>query len=219
MKQDSPRHQGQRKQLLDSLREKGIRNEAVLDAMDQVPRHFFLDSSFEPFAYRDAAFPIRADQTISQPYTVAFQTAALELSPGAKVLEIGTGCGYQAAVLVKYGFKTFSIERQKALFDFSKRLLLEMGIKLHQKFGDGYQGLPTYAPFDGILVTAAAPEIPQALLEQLAIGGKLIIPVGAEGQDQRMHRITRTDEEQWVTEDLGAFRFVPMLKDVNTQLD
>ncbi len=215
MGNDTHKHKGQRQQLIDALRAKEIHDELVLKAMNAVPRHRFLDSSFEAFAYRDAAFPIRADQTISQPYTVAFQSQSLRLKPGAKVLEIGTGCGYQAAVLVEMGFKVFSIERQKSLFDFAKLLLPKLGYRLHQKFGDGYLGMPTFAPFDGIIVTAAAPSVPQALLEQLTIGGALIIPIGEDTEDQVMHRITRTDESKWERESLGLFRFVPMLKDVN----
>lgn len=211
---DFPRHLGLRKQLMDLLREKGIRSEEVLDALMQVPRHVFLESSFEAFAYKDAAFPIRAAQTISQPYTVALQTQALELSPGAKVLEIGTGSGYQAAVLAAMGFRVYSIERQKELFDFSKRVLSELRATVVQRFGDGYKGMPTFAPFDGILVTAAAPDVPNALLAQLAVGGKLILPVGPEGADQRMWRITRVGDKSFEREDLGAFRFVPMLGNV-----
>lgn len=215
MKNDTHKHKGQRQQLIDALRAKDIHDERVLEAMNAVPRHRFFDSSFEAFAYRDAAFPIRADQTISQPYTVAFQSQLLRLEPGAKVLEIGTGSGYQAAVLVEMGFKVFSIERQKSLFDFAKLLLPELGYRLRQKFGDGYLGMPTFAPFDGIIVTAAAPSVPQALLDQLSIGGVLIIPVGEDAAGQVMHRVTRIAESKWETESMGLFRFVPMLKDVN----
>ena len=173
MSQDTAKHQGQRNHLIDELRSKGITNESVLAAMNRVPRHVFLDSSFEQFAYRDVAFPIRADQTISQPYTVAFQSQALGLERGSKVLEIGTGSGYQAAVLYEMGFKVYSIERQKELFDFSKSLLLNLKYKITQKFGDGYKGMPSYAPFDGILITAAAPEIPMDLVHQLNPEGVL----------------------------------------------
>jgi protein-L-isoaspartate(D-aspartate) O-methyltransferase len=214
---DMPRHVGQRRQLIQVLRDKGISDERVLDAMMQVPRHIFLESSFEEFAYRDAAFPIRASQTISQPFTVAVQTQALALAAGAKVLEIGTGSGYQAAVLAAMGFRVHSIERQKELFEFSKRLLGELHAQVVQRFGDGYKGMPAFAPFDGILVTAAAPEIPPALLAQLAVGGRLILPVGPEGEDQRMWRITRQSDKDFEREDLGTFRFVPMLGNVQNR--
>ena len=157
---DTPKHQGQRQHLIEVLRDKGILDENVLKAIGFVPRHAFLDSSFEQFAYRDAAFPIRAKQTISQPYTVAFQSQSLELKRGSKVLEIGTGSGYQSAILAELGFKVFSIERQKDLFDFSKTLLSKLGYNITQKFGDGFKGMPAFAPFDGIIVTAAAPSIP-----------------------------------------------------------
>ena len=200
------------------LRSKGIDNERVLAAMARSPRHAFLESSFEEFAYQDVAFPIAAGQTISQPYTVAVQSSALGLPEGAKVLEIGTGSGYQAAVLEELGYKVFTIERQKALFDFSKRLLSELGMRrITQKFGDGYKGLPAFAPFDGILITAAAPELPQELLEQLAPNGVLVVPVGDVEAEQRMLRVRRGADGTWVNEDLGSFRFVPMLKDVATQ--
>ncbi|MEY4460774.1 MAG: hypothetical protein RL429_763 [Bacteroidota bacterium] len=200
------------------LRGKGIDNERVLAAMARIPRHAFLESSFEEFAYQDVAFPIAAGQTISQPYTVAVQSSALGLPEGAKVLEIGTGSGYQAAVLEELGYKVFTIERQKALFDFSKRLLGELGMRrITQKFGDGYKGLPAFAPFDGILITAAAPELPQELLEQLAPNGVLVVPVGDVEAEQRMLRVRRGADGTWVNEDLGSFRFVPMLKDVATQ--
>ncbi len=200
------------------LRGKGIDNERVLAAMARIPRHAFLESSFEEFAYQDVAFPIAAGQTISQPYTVAVQSSALGLPEGAKVLEIGTGSGYQAAVLEELGYKVFTIERQKALFDFSKRLLSELGMRrITQKFGDGYKGLPAFAPFDGILITAAAPELPQELLEQLAPNGVLVVPVGDVEAEQRMLRVRRGADGTWVNEDLGSFRFVPMLKDVATQ--
>jgi protein-L-isoaspartate(D-aspartate) O-methyltransferase len=214
---DLPRHQGQRQQLVALLRSKGIDNERVLAAMARIPRHAFLESSFEEFAYQDVAFPIAAGQTISQPYTVAVQSSALGLPEGAKILEIGTGSGYQAAVLEELGYKVFTIERQKALFDFSKRLLSELGMRrITQKFGDGYKGLPAFAPFDGILITAAAPELPAELLEQLAPGGVLVVPVGDVESEQRMLRVRRGSDGTWDHEDLGSFRFVPMLKDVAT---
>ncbi|MDG1252571.1 MAG: protein-L-isoaspartate(D-aspartate) O-methyltransferase [Schleiferiaceae bacterium] len=216
MRTDSPRHQGQRLQLVEQLRERGIMDEGVLDAISQVPRHLFLDSSFEQYAYRDAAFPIRAQQTISQPYTVAFQTEALRAPSGSKILEIGTGSGYQAAVLAAMGYKVYTIERQKELFDFSKSLLLDLGYRVSQKFGDGYKGMPAFAPFDGILVTAAAPALPQELLEQLRPGGRLIVPVGEVESEQSMHAVWTDKAGLRQEEVLGQFRFVPMLKDVNT---
>ncbi|MFZ9732706.1 MAG: protein-L-isoaspartate(D-aspartate) O-methyltransferase [Schleiferiaceae bacterium] len=218
MASDLPRHQGQRQQLLAVLRSKGIQNERVLAAMGRIPRHAFLESSFEEFAYQDVAFPIAAGQTISQPYTVAFQSDALGLPEGAKILEIGTGSGYQAAVLEEMGYRVFTVERQKALFDFSKRLLAELGYRrINQKFGDGYKGMPAYGPFDGILITAAAPELPQELLDQLAPDGVLVVPVGDVESEQRMIRVKRGTDGSWMHEDLGSFRFVPMLKDVATQ--
>ena len=217
MSQDTAKHQGQRNRLIDELRSKGITNESVLAAMNRVPRHVFLDSSFEQFAYRDVAFPIRADQTISQPYTVAFQSQALGLERGSKVLEIGTGSGYQAAVLYEMGFKVYSIERQKELFDFSKSLLLNLKYKITQKFGDGYKGMPFYAPFDGILITAAAPEVPMELVHQLNPEGVLLMPLGRADDDQIMKRITFNKDGTLKEESMGNFRFVPMLKNVSTK--
>ncbi|MFL2566397.1 MAG: protein-L-isoaspartate(D-aspartate) O-methyltransferase [Schleiferiaceae bacterium] len=217
MSQDTAKHQGQRNHLIDELRSKGITNESVLAAMNRVPRHVFLDSSFEQFAYRDVAFPIRADQTISQPYTVAFQSQALGLERGSKVLEIGTGSGYQAAVLHEMGFKVYSIERQKELFDFSKSLLLNLKYKITQKFGDGYKGMPFYAPFDGILITAAAPEVPMELVHQLNPEGVLLMPLGRADDDQIMKRITFNKDGTLKEESMGNFRFVPMLKNVSTK--
>ncbi len=211
---DLPRHQGQRRQLVELLQSKGISDERVLEAIGLIPRHLFLDSSFEAFAYKDAAFPIRASQTISQPYTVAFQSQMLALPPGSKVLEIGTGSGYQAAVLFAMGYKVYSIERQKELFDFSQRILLPLGVNITQRLGDGYKGMESFAPYEGILVTAAAPDIPKALLSQLSIGGKLLIPVGPEGEEQVMHRIVRKSEKEFERQSLGNFRFVPMLEKV-----
>ena len=217
MSQDTAKHKGQRNHLMDELRSKGITNESVLAAMNRVPRHVFLDSSFEQFAYQDVAFPIRADQTISQPYTVAFQSQALGLERGSKVLEIGTGSGYQAAVLYEMGFKVYSIERQKELFDFSKSLLLNLKYKITQKFGDGYKGMPSYAPFDGILITAAAPEVPMDLVHQLNPEGVLLMPLGSADDDQIMKRITFNKDGSLKEESMGNFRFVPMLKNVSTK--
>jgi protein-L-isoaspartate(D-aspartate) O-methyltransferase len=206
---DLPRHKGLRNQLADSLKEKGIASEAVLDAIRKVPRHLFLESGFEQFAYQDKPFPIGAGQTISQPYTVAFQTELLAVKPGDKVLEVGTGSGYQAAILAEMGVKVFSIERQKELFDTSSLLLKKLGYNITQKYGDGYKGLAAYAPFDAIVVTAGAPYIPKPLMEQLKIGGRLVIPVGED--NQVMTLITRVAENQFRKTDKGLFRFVPLL--------
>lgn len=193
------------------LIEKGIRDREVLKAIGRVPRHLFIDSSFEDFAYQDKAFPIAAGQTISQPFTVAFQSEKLALKEGQKVLEVGTGSGYQAAVLCEMGLKVYSIERQKELFDFTRPLLQKLGYKLNMKFGDGYAGLPNHAPFDGIIVTAGAPEIPKALLQQLAVGGRLVIPVGQDVQ--KMKVVLRRSELDFEIQNYGDFKFVPMLHD------
>ena len=211
---DLPRHRGMRNKLVRLLIEKGIRDRLVLKVIGTVPRHLFLDSSFEDFAYQDRAFPIGADQTISHPYTVAFQSERMGLKEGDKVLEVGTGSGYQAAVLVAMGIKVYSIERQKELFDFSKMMLSKLDYKLNQVFGDGYIGWPQYAPFDGIIVTAGAPYIPKPLLAQLKIGARLVIPVG--DKEQRMKVITRNSEDDFSVEDHGDFRFVPMLQKRNS---
>lgn len=203
-----------RHQLALLLEEKGIKDKVVLDAIRKVPRHLFLDSGFEAHAYQDKAFPIAAAQTISQPYTVAFQSSLLMAKPGDKILEIGTGSGYQTAVLCTMGLKVYSIERQSELFKKTKILLSKLGYNpKFLAFGDGYKGLPDYAPFDGILVTAAAPELPKALLAQLKIGGKMVIPVGDETQD--MMCITRKSATDFEKKSLGKFRFVPMLANKN----
>lgn len=209
--EDGPKHQGRRRQLAEKLKEKGINDERVLDAIRKIPRHVFLDSSFEDFAYQDTAFPIAAGQTISQPFTVAFQTQALQLKPTDKVLEIGTGSGYQTAVLCEMGVKVFSIERQHELFVFSSAKLKKLKYNYVGKFGDGYQGLPTYAPFDKIIVTAGAKQVPPALLRQLAVGGKMIIPVGVGSQ--KMLSIVKVSEKDYQVKKLGDFRFVPMLEE------
>ena len=208
---DTYKHKGLRKKLIDLLREKGIDNESVLAAINRVPRHLFMDNAFVNFAYRDQAFPIGADQTISQPYTVAFQTQLLDLKKGLKVLEIGTGSGYQAAVLLEMGVKVFSIERHRSLHQKSKQKLQELGYAGRFFFGDGFEGLPTFAPFDRILITAAAPRIPEKLLEQLKVGGFLVIPLGS-GENQEMLRITKTAEDSFEEEKFGTFSFVPMLE-------
>lgn len=207
---DSYRHKGMRRQLIDTLKEKGITNRAVLEAFDKVPRHFFLDSSFVHQAYTDIAFRIGAGQTISQPYTVAFQTSLLEIEKGDKVLEIGTGSGFQTAILCALGVKVISIERQKELFIKAKAIITELGLNPKLYYGDGYKGKEVFAPYDSILVTCGAPSIPDALKKQLKIGGRIVIPIG-EDKVQVMYRITRLAEEEWKTETFGEFSFVPML--------
>ena len=211
---DSYRHKGLRVRLVQELIQKGITDKAVLDAIASVPRHLFIDASFINFAYQDKAFPISAGQTISQPYTVAFQSQLLEFKPGERVLEVGTGSGYQAAVLVTMGAKVFSIERQKELYDKSLLLLSRLGLVLRQFFGDGYRGLPTYAPFDKIIVTAGAPYVPKELLSQLAIGGLMVIPVG--DKSQVMTRIRRVSDTEFEKEEFGNCAFVPMLTGVES---
>ena len=209
--EDNYRHKGLRNKLIDILIERGIKNQRVIEAIGKVPRHWFMDSSFLQFAYQDNAFPIGSGQTISQPYTVAFQTELLSIKKGDKILEIGTGSGYQACVLVEMGAKVYTIERQRELYIKTKAFLSEIGYRMkYITYGDGFKGLPTFAPFDGIIVTAAAPEIPKELLNQLKIGGKLIIPTGKK--EQTMLRITKIEEEKFETEEFGTFRFVPMLK-------
>jgi protein-L-isoaspartate(D-aspartate) O-methyltransferase len=214
MKQDTTKHQGKRRQLVSVLKQKGITQAAVLNAIGDIPRHLFLDSGFEEHAYQDKAFPIGAEQTISQPYTVAFQSEQLQLKPNMKVLEIGTGSGYQTAVLCHMGAKVYSIERQHELFRTSLKRLPTLGF--HPKkliFGDGYKGFPEKAPFDRIIVTAGAPTVPEALLAQLAIGGRMVIPVGEN--NQKMTVITRTSDTDFQKLVLGDFRFVPLLEDKN----
>lgn len=203
-----------RKKLVDTVRAKGIENEAVLKAIGTIPRHWFMDSGFIDHAYVDKAFPIAADQTISQPYTVARQTELLEVGPGAKVLEIGTGSGYQAAVLLELGVELYTIERQNELFKKTSRFLPKIGYKPKKfVFGDGYKGLPQQAPFDGIIVTAGAPFVPKPLLAQLAIGGRLVIPVGDEVQEMWVY--TRESSTEFKKKAYGSFRFVPLLGDKN----
>ncbi|MBL4668745.1 MAG: protein-L-isoaspartate(D-aspartate) O-methyltransferase [Flavobacteriales bacterium] len=210
---DTYRHKGLRRQLASVLAKKGIINTEILTAVETIPRHLFIpDNALHKYAYEDKPFPIGAGQTISQPYTVAFQTQLLDLKPREKVLEIGTGSGYQTAVLLEMGVKVFSIERQKALFDRTKQLLPTLGYKTNLFYGDGYKGLPTYAPFDKIIVTAGAPYIPEDLLKQLKVGGILVIPVN-EGDSQRMKKIIKKSATNFETEDLSLFRFVPLLKE------
>ncbi len=211
--EDNYRHKGLRKKLVEGIKEKGISDARVLKALETVPRHLFLDNAFLEFAYQDKAFPIGAGQTISQPYTVAFQTELLQLKKGEKVLEIGTGSGYQTSVLMEMGAKVYSIERQKELFDKTKRLLQQLNYTSAKLFyGDGYKGIPTFAPFDKVLVTAGAPFIPEALLEQLKIGGILVIPLG-EGEVQIMTSVIKKGPSDFQTDEFGEFRFVPLLEE------
>lgn len=211
---DTAKHQGLRNQLVSVLQQKGITDVNVLDAIKKIPRHLFLNSSFENYAYQDKAFPIGAGQTISQPYTVAFQSQLLEIKKEHKVLEIGTGSGYQTAVLCLMGAKVYSVERQNELFKQTSSLLPKLGIRpKHLSFGDGYKGLPSYAPFDSIIVTAGAPFIPQPLMAQLKIGGRLVIPLG--DKVQIMTLLIRVNETQFEKHELGEFKFVPLLVDKN----
>jgi len=211
--EDTYRHKGMRKKLVDEIRKKGILDEKILDAINAVPRHLFMDSGFLEFAYEDKPFPIGSGQTISQPFTVAFQTQLLDVKPGAKILEIGTGSGYQACVLAELGAEVYSIERQRKLFDKTKKFLSKFPYRMHLFCGDGYLGLPEHAPFDGIVITAGAPEIPQALVDQLDLGGVLVIPVG-EGSLQTMLRIVKQKNGRLKQEKFGNFRFVPLLHDI-----
>jgi len=211
---DTHKHQGLRNQLVKTIEEKGIKDKNVLTAMATVPRHLFMDSGFADFAYQDKAFPIAAEQTISQPYTVAFQTELLKVSQGDLILEIGTGSGYQTAVLIEMGAKVYTIERQKDLFKKTILFLPKIGYNPKKMvFGDGYKGLPENAPFDGIIVTAGAPMVPKTLLSQLKIGGRLVIPIGDDVQIMTL--FTRTAEKDFEKLELGKFRFVPMLKKKN----
>jgi len=208
---DSYRHKGLRKKLVEGIRDKGISDIRILDAINKIPRHFFMDSSFIEFAYRDQAFPIGAGQTISQPYTVAFQTQLLDVQKHDKILEVGTGSGYQCAVLLELGAKVYTIERQRELYLKSRALLSEMGYKPYFFYGDGYLGQPNYAPFDKILITAGAPEIPKELLNQLKPGGRMVVPVG-DSRGQVMMAIDRIAENEYKESEHGYFSFVPMLK-------
>lgn len=203
--------QGMRRQLVQYLREKGIVDEKVLEAIGKIPRHLFVDSALKELAYKDMALRIAADQTISQPYTVAFQTQMLQIKKGDKVLEIGTGSGYQAAVLQEVGAKVFSIERQKELFDKTKIFLNKLGYTPKMVYGDGFKGLPGYAPFHKIIITAAAPKVPEDLINQLAPGGLMSIPYG-EGESQKMFLIEKKLDGQLVKTEMGDFKFVPMLQ-------
>lgn len=211
---DNYRHKGLRKQLVQEIEAKGIRNQEVLNAIAKVPRHFFLDNAFVEFAYSNKAFPIGAGQTISHPYTVAFQSELLEVKKGDKILEIGTGSGYQTTILCELGAKVFSIERQKELFDKTKILLRKMNYSPRLFYGDGYKGNTTYQPFDSIIVTCGAPYVPEDLLKQLKIGGRLVIPVG-DLDNQVMTLIIRKSETDFTRKEYGDFKFVPMLENKN----
>lgn len=211
---DTLKHQGLRQKLVDILIEKGITKAEVLQAVGQIPRHLFMDSSFLDHAYQDKAFPIAANQTISQPYTVAFQTELMQVNKGDKVLEIGTGSGYQTAVLCLLGAKVYSIERQRELFKITSKFLPKLGYRPKQLiFGDGYKGLPEQAPFKSIIVTAGAPFVPKPLLAQLDIGGRLVIPVG--DKVQIMTLFERKSQKEFTKTELGEFKFVPLLQDKN----
>jgi protein-L-isoaspartate(D-aspartate) O-methyltransferase len=209
--EDTYRHKGLRKKLVETVRSKGITDEKVLEAIERIPRHFFLDSAFDEVAYEDKAFPIAEHQTISQPYTVAYQTQLLELKPFEKVLEIGTGSAYQASVLAVLGVQVYSIERQKKLFESNKRFdFIKRYPNIKFFYGDGYEGLPTFAPFDKVLITAAAPDIPQKLVQQMKTGAMMVIPVGT-GEVQVMKRLTKQKDGTLKEEIFDRFSFVPML--------
>ena len=211
---DTPKHQGQRMQLVALLKQKGISHPQVIAALEKVPRHWFMDPGLVSHAYKNKAYPIAAKQTISHPYTVAFQSELIDVKAGDKVLEIGTGSGYQTAILKAMQLEIYTIERQRELFKKTQRLFAQIGLRPKQVLlGDGYLGLPESGPFDAIIVTAGAPYLPKALLSQLKIGGRLVIPIGED--PQIMYRYTRTGEKHFDKETFGEFRFVPMLKDKN----
>jgi len=210
--EDNYRHKGLRNKLVDVIREKGITDEKILDAVGKLPRHFFFDSAFMETAYEDKAFQIGEGQTISQPYTVAYQSQLLEVQPREKILEVGTGSGYQACILSMLGARVFTIERHKKLNERAKALLEAMHIpNIRFFYGDGFEGLPAFAPFDKVLITAAAPEVPSKLLAQLKVGGKLVMPYG-KGDVQKMQRITKVADNHLEQEEFDNFKFVPMLK-------
>ena len=212
---DTYRQKGLRKRMIRNLKAKGIKDERILDAMWNIPRHFFLENAFDEWAYKDQAFRIDCEQTISQPYTVARQTDLLEVKKGDKILEVGTGSGYQACILSELGAEVYTVERIEELFRKTNQLLKKIGFKtVRQYLGDGYKGLPKLAPFDKIIVTAGALEMPEDLLSQLKVGGLMIIPLGADGL-QTMYRITKLSEHQYKRESFGEYRFVPMLKGIN----
>jgi protein-L-isoaspartate(D-aspartate) O-methyltransferase len=209
--EDTYRHKGLRRKLVETVRSKGISDERVLNALHTVPRHLFMDSSFIKFSYQDQAFPIGAGQTISQPYTVAFQTQLLDVKLNDKILEIGTGSGYQTAILLELGARVYTIERQKELYIKAQELLGKLGYKPHFFFGDGMEGKPAYGPYDKILITAAADEVPEKLLQQVKIGGIIVVPVGGRFS-QSMMKIVRTSDKEYNKTSHGAFVFVPLLK-------
>ncbi|MFT5779493.1 MAG: protein-L-isoaspartate(D-aspartate) O-methyltransferase [Crocinitomicaceae bacterium] len=209
--QDSFKYKGMRRQLINELKEKGIKDQKILDAFDAVPRHFFLDNAFAQQAYSNMPFQIGSGQTISHPYTVAFQTQLLEIKKGDKILEIGSGSGFQTCILAEMGAKVFSIERHKELHLKAKAIVSHFHYSARLSFGDGYKGLPAFAPFDKIIITCGAPGIPNDLLAQLKVGGIMIIPVG-EGEQQQMKRVTKISESDFEEDDLGVFSFVPMLE-------
>lgn len=212
---DTYRHKGLRSKLIATLQSKGIKDNRVLGAMAQIPRHWFIDNAFEEWAYKDQAFQIDSDQTISQPFTVAVQTSLLEVIPKDRILEIGTGSGYQASVLSKLGARVYSIERQKTLFIKTSALLKEIGFgAVRTLYGDGYEGAPHLAPFDKIIITAGAIKIPQKLIDQLTIGGIMVIPFG-EGDTKQMLKLTKNLDGTMKTEEHGSFRFVPFLRGVS----
>lgn len=216
--EDSNRHKGMRKRLAEKLYEKGIRDEDVLSAIQAIPRHFFLDKAFEEHAYEDKAFPIDEHQTISQPYTVAYQTELLQVKKREKVLEIGTGSGYQSAVLAVLGVRLYTIERHELLYQKAKKMFETLGLLgIRSYFRDGYKGLGEFAPFDKIIVTAGASKVPPALKQQLKIGGVLVIPVGNDS-NQKMLKITRLNESDYKEDVLSNFRFVPLLKGKNSRI-
>ncbi|MBN1183905.1 MAG: protein-L-isoaspartate(D-aspartate) O-methyltransferase [Bacteroidales bacterium] len=208
---DTYQHKGLRQKLVDEIQRKGIKDERILDAINKVPRHLFMESSFINFSYKDQAFPIGSGQTISQPYTVAFQTELLEVQKHDKILEIGTGSGYQTAILLELGANVYTIERQKDLYNKVKTFLPQMGYHPRFFYGDGYEGQPSYAPYDKILITAGAPDIPSKLIEQLRIGGKMVVPLG-DRSGQVMSVIEKISEGEYKRTEKGYFVFVPLLK-------
>lgn len=214
---DTFRHQGLRRKLVETVKEKGIKEDNVLQAIGKVPRHLFMDNAFVEFAYKDNAFPIAAGQTISQPYTVAYQTQLLQVQKGERILEVGTGSGYQACVLCEMGARVFSIERQAELYKKTKTFLPTIGYNVKCFFGDGYAGLPTFAPFHKIIVTAGAPNIPEALIAQLKIGGIMVIPVNHNSFDgiQVMTTLVKKSEDNYDVTEWDTFRFVPLLQNKN----
>lgn len=211
---DTFRHKGLRQILVDELIGKGILNQSVLSMINEIPRHLFMDNAFVQFAYKDKAFPIGSGQTISQPYTVAFQTELLQLNPYEKVLEVGTGSGYQAAVLIGMEANVYTIERQKELFTKTKDFLPKLGYNCNFYYGDGYKGLDKFSPFDKIIITCGAPNIPQGLIKQLKVGGRMVVPIG-NGDVQVMHLIEKLSETEIRTTTHGEFSFVPMLNNKN----